>query len=176
VNRYAEIDALIRTTDEAFRATLHAALDGDRHAAREVLHGSAERRDLLAAAQRLLRARAWVPAPQRERELRFVVDVGHLGCLVDRLARHLVAGGDPIRLSPSRRMELAVLLDAGGRRFRQLADGPVGGSLDATYRGCAATLFEVADHAAHDRSTTVVLCGALAAGLLQASRHLASAA
>lgn len=176
MNRYADIDALLRTTDEAFAATLHAVLDGDRHAAAVVLHGSPQRRELLTTAQGALRARPWVPAPQLAHELRFVSEVGRLGGLVDRLARHVVAGGDPIRLSPSRRMEVAVLLDAGDRRFRQLIDGAVAGGLDPAYRGCAAALFEVADHASRDRSTTVVLCGALAAGLLQASRYAATAA
>lgn len=176
MNRYADIDSLINATDEAFQTALHALLDGDRHAARQVLHGSAQRRDLLAAAQDALRARAWVPAPQLGHELRFVAEIGHLGGLVDRLARHVVAGGDPVRLSPSRRMEVAVLLDAGERRFRHLADGAVAGGLDPSYRGCAAALFEVADRASRDRSVSIVLCGALAAGLLQASRCAAAVA
>ena len=176
VNRYADIDALIRATEEAFQATLHAVLDRDRHAAREVLRGSAHRRDLLLASQRTLRSRAWVPAPQLGQELRFVAEIGHLGGVVDRLARHVVAGGDPVRLSPSRRMEVAVLLDAGERRFRQLAEGAVAGGLDPSYRGCAAALFEVAERASRDRSMSIILCGALAAGLLQASRYAATAA
>ena len=176
VNRYADIDSLIRATDEAFQATLHAVLDGDRHAGRLVLHGSSQRRDLLAAARCALRARAWVPSPQLGQELRYVAEIGHLGGVVDRLARHVVAGGDPVRLTPSRRMEVAVLLDAGERRFRQLAEGAVAGGLDPSYRGCAATLFEVADRASRDRSISMALCGALAAGLLQASRCAAAAA
>lgn len=176
MNRYAEVDSLIRATDEAFRTTLHAVLDGDREAARQVLHGSAGRRRLVAGAQETLRARAWVPAPQVGHEVRFVAEIGHLGGLVDRLARHVVAGGDPTRLSPSRRMEVAVLLDAGERRFRQLGDGAVAGGLDPAYRGCTASLFAVADRASRDRSTTIVLCGALAAGLLQAARFAATAA
>lgn len=176
MNRYADIDTLIRSTDQAFRATLHAVLDGDRHAARMVLHGSSQRRDLLAAATDVLRARAWVPAHQVAKEVRFVAEIGHLGDLVDQLARHVVAGGDPVRLAPSRRMEVAVLLDAGERRFRQLAEGPIAGGLDSAQRGCAATLFEIVDRASQDRSISIVLCGALAAGLLQASRRASAAA
>ena len=69
-----------------------------------------------------------------------------------------------------------MLLDAGDRRLRQLADGPIGPALDPAYRGCGSALFEVADHAVHDRSATLVLCSELATTLLQASRHASRAA
>jgi hypothetical protein len=176
VDKPSEIDALLRSTDDAFRATLHAVLEGDRHAAREVLHGSAARRAVLIAAQDALRARSWVPAPQLANELQYVADVGRIGAIVDQVARHVVEGGERRPLTPARRMEVAVLLDAGGRRLHQLADGPVGPGLDPSYRGTGSALFEVADRGARDRSATVVLCAALAVTLLQASRHAARAA
>ncbi|HTW18325.1 MAG TPA: hypothetical protein VMF51_24590 [Nocardioides sp.] len=176
MNRYADVESLIRATDQAFQATLHAVLDGDRHGAREVLQGAAHRRGLVDTAQAALRARPWVPKPQLVAELRFVVEVGRLGDLVEDLARHVVSGSDPARLSPSRRLEVAALLDAGERRFHHLADGVIAGGLDPTYRGCAATLYAVADRAGRDHSATVELCGGLAAGLLRVSRYAAAAA
>jgi hypothetical protein len=172
----SHLAALLDSTGSAFGSTLHAALDDDRHAARDVLRGSAARRELLHAAQDAVRERSWVPAPQLANELQFVADIGRVGDLVDHLARHIVAGGDRRPLTPARRMEIAVLLDAGGRRLRQLADGPIGPGLDPSYRGCGSALFEVADRGARDRSATVVLCAALAVLLLQASRHAARAA
>ncbi len=176
MNNYAEIDHLLRTTSEAFRAALHAVLDGDKQAARDVLHRSAGRRALVTAARDTLTGRAWVPAPQLANELQFVADIGRVGELVDQLARQVVAGVEHEPLSPTRRLEVSVLLDAGTRRLRQLADGPIGPGLDPEYRGCGCALFEVADRGAHDRSSTMARCSALAATLLQASRHAARAA
>ncbi len=175
MNLHAEIDDLLRTTDDAFCATLHAVLDGDREAARTVLRGSAVRRSQVTAAQEALRARRWVPGPQLASELQYVADVAHVGDLLDALARRAVAGR-PGHLSPVQRMEVSVLLDAGSRRIRQLRERPAGPGLDPAYRGCGCALFEVADRAVRDRSVTIVLCADLAAALLQASRHAARAA
>jgi hypothetical protein len=174
VNFHAEIDDLLRSTDDAFRTTLHAVLDADEEAARGVLRGSAERRALLFTAQHALRRRRWVPAPQLASELQFVADIGRIGELVDALARRVIEGRRS--LGPVQRLEVSVLLDAGGRRLRQLRERPAGPGLDPAYRGCGCALFEVADRAARDRSMTVVLCADLAAALLQASRHAARAA
>lgn len=175
MNFHAEIDELLRTTDDAFRATLHAALDGDTEAAREVLRASAGRRRQVAMAQEALRGRRWVPAPQMASELQYVADIADVGDLLDALARRVVAGRGG-HLSPVQRMEVSVLLDAGTRRIRQLRERPAGPGLDPAYRGCGCALFEVADRAGRDRSMTVVLCADLAAALLQASRHAARAA
>lgn len=172
----ADLDALIRSTAGAFRAVLHAVLDEDAGSAREVLEGSAARRRLVAAAGEDLRAQPWVPAPQLGEQLQFVDDLGRVGDLVDRLARHVVAADDPVVLTPARRTEVAVLLDAGGRRLAQLLAGPSGPALDPAYRGCGSALFEVADHGGRDASVVVMCCGDLAAELLRASRHAARAA
>ena len=112
MNDYADIDTLLHTTDDAFCATLHAVLEDDRHAAREVLHGSAARRATLSAAQDSLRERTWVPGPQLANELQFVADIGRVGEVVDHLARHVVGGADRRPLTPARRMEVAVLCAA----------------------------------------------------------------
>ena len=171
-----DVALLLRATTHAFESALHAVLAGDKHAARQVLRGSTARRAALQAAQDTVRARAWVPLPTKVEHLQFVADLGRVGDLVDHLARNVVAGGDPHPLSPSLRMMLAVLLDAGGRRLRALADGPVGPGLDPAHRGCGRTLFEVADRGTHDSSRTAALCSATAVVLLQASRHAARAA
>jgi hypothetical protein len=175
----ADLDHLLRTTTGAFRDVLHAVLDADAALARVVLKGSAARRDLVRAASDDPRARPWVPAPQLGEQLQFVADVARVGDLVDELARHVVADDDPVSLTPARRMEVAVLLDAGGRRLQQpgrVLAGPSGPVMDPAYRGCGAALFEVADHGGRDASSVVETCGVLAAVLLQASRHATRAA
>jgi hypothetical protein len=172
----ADLDVLLRATDRAFCEALHAVLDDDVPRAREVLKGSAGRRRLAAAAADELRERPWVPAPQLAEQLQFVDDVRRIGDLVDHVARHVVAADDPVALTPSRRVEVTVLLDAGGRRLRQLQAGPAGPALDPGYRGCGAALFEVADHGGRDASAVIGCCGALAVLLLQASRHAMRAA
>ena len=174
MNLTSDHDRLLRSTEDAFSATLHALLDEDAHAARGVLRGSAPRRRLLAATQAAVREQRWVPGPQLGNELQYVADLGRVNQLVDVIARLVVAG--PPRLSPACRMEVAVLLDAGGRRLRQLQDGPVGPGLDPSYRGCGGALFEVADYGGRDASAVLQLCGAVAVTLLQASRHAARAA
>ncbi|WP_345455052.1 hypothetical protein [Nocardioides marinquilinus] len=176
MNITADLDVLLRSTDRAFREALHAVLDDDVPRAREVLRGSAGRRRLAAAAADELRSRPWVPAPQLTEQLQFVDDLRRIGDLVDHVARHVVAAEDPVALTPSRRTEVTVLLDAGGRRLRQLQAGPSGPALDPAYRGCGAALFEVADHGGRDASAVVGTCGALAVLLLQASRHAMRAA
>ncbi|NYG57275.1 hypothetical protein BJ980_000198 [Nocardioides daedukensis] len=171
-----DFDRALFSTADAFCDTLHAVLDEDLHRAREVLKGSAVRRRLVRAAVDSVRDQAWVPARQLNERLQFVDDVSRANALIDQLARRVVSRDDPVSLTPARRMEVAVLLDAGGRRLRQLADGPVGPALDPAYRGCGAALFEVADHGERDASLTIALCGALAVVLLQASRHATRAA
>ena len=172
----ADLVQLLRLTTTAFEASLHAALDNDKHAARDVLHASAERRAALAAAEESVRATAWVPMPTKAERLRFVADVGQIGDLVDELARHVVTGGDTRPLGATHRLTVAVLIDAGGRRLRQLADSPVGPGVDPANRGCGGALFEVADQGAHDSSMTAGLCSTMAVVLLEASRHAARAA
>jgi hypothetical protein len=174
VNHSSDHDRLLHSVTDALTDALHAVLDEDVHAARGVLRGSAARRRLLAATQATVRDQRWIPGPQLGNELQYVADIGRLSQLVDAVARVVVVG--PPTLSPAARMEVAVLLDAGSRRLRQLQDGPVGPGLDPSYRGCGGALFEVADHGARDRSTVLRLCAALAVTLLQASRHAARAA
>ncbi|QIG43844.1 hypothetical protein G5V58_14660 [Nocardioides anomalus] len=172
----ADLDALLRTTSAAFCDVLHAVLDDDVPRAREVLKGSATRRRLVATAGDDLRSHPWVPAPQLNDQLQFVDDIRRVGDLVDQLARHVVAADDRVAVTPARRMEVAVLLDAGHRRLHQLLAGPSGPAMDPAYRHCGAALFEVADHGGRDASVVVEACGALAALLLQASRHATRAA
>ncbi|MXG90555.1 hypothetical protein [Nocardioides flavescens] len=172
----ADLDHLLRETASAFRDVLHAVLDDDLGRARSVLAASAVRRDLARAATDELRARPFVPAPQLCAQLQFVADVSRVGDLVDDLARQVVRADDAVELTPARRMEVAVLLDAGGRRLQQLLAGPAGPVMDPAYRGCGAALFEVADHGGRDASSVVETCGVLAAVLLQASRHASRAA
>jgi hypothetical protein len=172
----ADLDALLRGTSQAFCDALRAVLDADPAQAREVLRGSAPRRRLVAAAGAELRSHPWVPAPQLVDQLRFVDDIGRVGDLVDQLARHVVAHDDPVELTAARRAEVAALLEAGHRRLHQLLAGPSGPALDPAYRHCGAALFEVADHGGRDSSVVVETCGALAALLLEASRHAMRAA
>lgn len=174
VNRFADVDALLRSTSQAFHATVRAALAGDRDHAAEVLAGAPARGELVRTASDSLRARTWVPAPQLRRELQFVAGIAHLASLIDQLADRVAAGGSQPP-SPWLTLELSVLLDTGDRRFRQLLDAGCTADLDPTYRGCAAALFEVVDHAAGDQSPTAALCGALATALLQVSRQAAAA-
>jgi hypothetical protein len=174
VNHSSDHDRLLHSTADAFTATLHALLDEDAHTARGVLRGSAPRRRLLAATQAVVREQHWAPGPQLGTELQYLADLGRVNQLVDVIARLVVTG--PPALTPAHCMEVAVLLDAGSRRLRQLQDGPVGPGLDPSYRGCGGALFEVADHGGRDASAVLQLCGALALTLLQASRHAARAA
>jgi hypothetical protein len=176
-----DLDLLLRSTHDAFHDALRSLLDGDRHVARRVLSGSAARRAAVSAAQVSLRGRWQEPMTGRDRprlvnELQFVADVGQVGRLVDHVARHVVAEGEPGTLTGTQRIDVETLLVAGERRLRQVADRSVGPSLDPVYRGCGGALFEVADRAARSRSTTATLCAALAVTLLQASRHAARAA
>lgn len=170
VNTSADLSHLLSSTTDAFGTSLHALLDADRHQARQVLRASLDRRTLAAETARACRDHAWVPAPQLHGELRYVADIARVGALCDDLAREIV-GSDSVRLLPTQRMEAAVLLDAGGQRLRQLADGAAGSASCHGYRRCGSALAEVADRGGRDRSTTMVLCGALAVVLLQASRH-----
>jgi hypothetical protein len=177
VNNHADLNRLLRCTTEAFQTVLRAVLDADRHAAREVLHGSAHRRALVEQTMHARAGHPWAPPPQVASELQFVSDIGEVGRLVDDLARQTAAAEDrELRLTPGQQMEVAVLLDAGSRRLRRLTDGLLGPGLSADDRGCGSALFEVADHEALDRAEVVVLCAALATTLLQATRHAARAA
>ncbi|WP_182526813.1 hypothetical protein [Nocardioides dongkuii] len=172
----ADLAQLLRSTMHAFDATLRATLAGDEHAAGEVLRGSGARRGEQSAAREAVLARTWVPGPTKAEQLEYVADLGCVGELVDELARHVVAGGDPHALSPTNQLTVAVLLDAGGRRLRQLADSPVGPFLQPSHLGCGKTLLEVADHGTHGGSPTAALCAGLAAVLLRATRHASRAA
>lgn len=173
----ADLDLLLRDVATAFRDVLRALLDDDRPGALLVLDRAGVRRAHAAAAREDLRSHPWVPSPQVAEQLGVVDDVERIGALVDSLARAVAAGDDPFDLTPARRMEVAVLLDAGGRRWRQLLAGPAGRVGDAAaYRECGAALFEVADHTAQDRSTRLAVCGELALLLLQTSRHAVRAA
>ena len=172
----ADLVQLLRLTTTAFESALHAVLDDDKRAAREVLRASADRRAARSAAQESVLANRWVPMPTKTERLRFVADVGQIGDLVDELARHVVTGGDTRPLCATHRLTVAVLIDAGGRRLRQLADSPVGPGVDPANRGCGGALFEVADQCGHDSSTTAGLCSTMAVVLLEASRHAARAA
>ena len=176
MNITADLDLLLRSTAGALRDALLAVLDDDVARARGVLHGSAARRRLVTSAEDDLRAHPWVPAPQLHAQLQFVADLGRVGELVDLVARHVVAADDPVVLTPARRVEVTALLEAGEARLRQLLVGPSGPAMDPAYRGCGTTLFQVVDHAGGDDSVVVGTCGALAAVLLQASRHATRAA
>jgi len=171
-----DLDLLLRETAGGFRDVLHAVLDEDPARARGVLLASSVRRELVRADSDELSARPWVPAPQLCAQLQFVADVARVGDLVDDLARQVVRADDAVELTPTRRMEVAVLLDTGGRRLRQLMAGPSAPVMDPAYRGCGAALFEVTDHGGRDASSLVETCGVLAAVLLQASRHASRAA
>ncbi|GAB3253169.1 hypothetical protein GCM10027425_12240 [Alteromonas gracilis] len=176
MNITADLDALIRTTSEDFRAALTAVLDQDVVPARVVLAGSERRRRLAEAAVEDLRAHPWVPAPQLGEQLRFVDDIVRLGEQVEELARTVVLDGVGAPLSASRREHVALLRDAGHRRLRQLLEGPRGPALDPEYRGCGAMLFEIVDHGDHEADVRLSRCCALAGLLLQASRHAMRAA
>lgn len=170
-----DLHDLLTSTTRAFEKTLHAVLDGDKPAARQVLRGSAGRRRTRAVVIDRIRTQPRAAMPRLLDELQFVADLGMVGDLIDQLARHVVGGGDTVPLSPARRMEVTVLLDAGARRLRQLDDALVPG-LEPDYRSCGNALREVAVRASTDRSATLALCAALAAALIHASRHASRAA
>lgn len=176
MNTIASVDHLLRSTTDAFHGALHAVLEDDVHRARQVLKDSATRRLLAETAGDAIRTHVLVPAPRLADQLQFVADITQVGRLVDELARQVVEAEDRLALSPTQRLEVAVLLDAGERRLRQLTEGPVGPSMDPAYRGCGSALFEVADHGGRDSSSVVMVCAALAVVLLQASRHATRAA
>ncbi|MBW9206351.1 hypothetical protein KV097_10375 [Mumia sp. zg.B17] len=173
MNRYADIDALLRSSSHAFHDAVRAALTGDREHAGAVLAGSQARHDLARAAEETLRERTWVPAPQLARELQLISGIVRVATVTDRLAAQVVMNPEPP--GPWLALELTVLLDTGDRRFRQLLDTGSTATLDPSSRGCAARLFEVADHSVGDASPTAALCGVLATALLQVSRQAAAA-
>jgi hypothetical protein len=172
-----DLDSLARATGRAFDAVLRALLGRDKHTAREVLRDSAARRLLAASAKESLRTSA-VPAQAVADQLKLVTDIGRIGQIIDHLARRVLDDGDPVSLSPTARLEVAVLLDAGGCRLRELTEWSRthGLGADPAHRRSGSALFEVADRACHDPSVSMRLCAGLAVTLLQASRHAARAA
>lgn len=169
-------EELLRSTTRTFEKVLRAVLDGDKAAARQVLRGSSGRRKAEAAVSDLVRANESVPMRHRMSELQFVADIGHVGDLLDQLARHVIGGGDSIPLDPARRKEITGLLDAGSCRLRQLTIGPHCSGTESRYLICGSSLREVATRGSRDRSATLALCSALASTLLKASCHAARAA
>ncbi|WP_122817426.1 hypothetical protein [Nocardioides pantholopis] len=176
MNRYAEIDALLRSTHQAFLTSLHAVLEADRGSAAAVLAGARLRQAQVADAEAALRRRAWVPAPQLARELAFVAGIARLGAATDRLAAHTAGADAAPAPSPALSRELTALADAGDRRFRQLIAGASGGGPNRFDQGCARALFEIADHSSLAAAPVVELCAGVAIALLDVGRQAQAAA
>lgn len=161
---------LIRATSVCFDGALLALLHGDKHAARDALHGSASRRVLVISLRDAVHEATAIPDEAMADRLALVSDMGRIGQLSDHLARRSVAEAVDTHLSASARLQVATLLDAGGTRLRRMAEGVVPGATPA-HRRSSTALLEVADHACRDRNVTMKLCAGLAITLLQASGH-----
>lgn len=185
---HADLTLLVHATNEAFESALSALLHRDSSVAREVLHGASVRRDLVSASRESARANDHTSPYTRAEQLELVGDLARIGELAEFVSRRVLEGGEPSTLTPAGRLEVSVILDAGGSRLRGLADdlggpGPdpayaagSGRRFDSSHPSSVVALFDVIDRASRDRSVTMRLCAAMAVTVLTASRHAARAA
>jgi hypothetical protein len=119
--------------------------------------------------------------------LQFISDLGHVGDLVDILARQTAAATGPRRVPNVLRHDVMTVGRVGAHRIRRLAEGLSGPAMDPGYLRAGCELRAVMDHltglagsrsvaTCADRLTTGAVCSALAESVLTASRHAGLAA
>jgi hypothetical protein len=186
-----DLERLAILTAGALEAAAEAALSGNGAAARRVLRRSSARKTARFSAEARVR-QGLAQCPPRTGNLRavastlqFIADLGHVGDLVDILARQTAAGPRPV--PHPLRHDLMTVGRVGAHRIRRLAEGLSGPAMDPGYLRAGCELRAVMDHltglagsrsvaTCADRVTTGAVCSALAESVLTASRHAARAA
>ena len=188
-----DLERLAILTADALEAAAEAALSGNSAAARRVLRRSSARKAARASAE--ARARPGLAlCPPRTGNLRavastlqLIADLGHVGELVDILARQTAAPSGPRRVPQVLRRDVMTVGGVGAHRIRRLAEGISGPAMDPGYLRAGCELRGVVDHLtglegnratarAADPVMTATVCSALAECVLTASRHAARAA
>jgi hypothetical protein len=187
------LERLAILTADALEAAAEAALSRDATAARRVLRRSGARKSAKASAEARVR-QGLAQCPPRTGNLRavastlqLIADLGHLGDLVDILARQTTDPSGPRRVPPALRRDVMTVGGVGAHRIRRLAEGIPGPAMDPGYLRAGCELRAVLDHLtgleenrgrAHAANPVMAgtLCSALAEGVLTASRHAARAA
>lgn len=188
-----DLERLAILTADALEAAAEAALSGNGAAARRVLRRSGARKAAEISAEARVR-KGLAQCPPRTGNLRavastlqFIADLGHVGDLVDILARQTAATTGPRRVPHVLRRDVMTVGRVGAHRIRRLAEGLSGPAMDTGYLRAGCELRAVVDHltgpagsrsatSSADRVTTGAVCSALAEGVLTASRHAARAA
>ncbi len=181
-------------TADALEAAAEAAIAGDPAAARRVLRRSSARKAAKISAEARVRT-GLAQCPPRTGNLRavastlqLIADLGHVGDLVDVLARQTAATTRPRAVPQLLRHDVSTVGRVGAHRIRRLAEGLHGPAMDPDYLHDGCELRGVVDHLtglAGSRSVapradrvvrTGTVCRALAESLLTASRHAGRAA
>jgi hypothetical protein len=188
-----DMERLAYLTADALEAAVEAALAGDRVAARRVLRRAGVRKAARAAADARVR-RGLAQCPPRTGNLgavastlQFIAELGHIGDLVDTLARNTVVGDLRCPVPQVLRRDVMTVGRAGAQRIRQLAEGLPSPAMDAGYLRTGRELRAVVDHvdglaggghaaSGRGRATAATASGALAEAVLVASRHAARVA
>lgn len=188
-----DLERLAILTADALEAAAEAALSRDVAAARRVLRRSSARKAARASAEARVR-QGLAQCPPRTGNLRavastlqLIADLGHVGDLVDILARQTAAPSGPRHVPQALRRDVMTVGGVGAHRIRRLAESISGPAMDPGYLRAGCELRAVVDHltglagsrsAARcvDRVTTGAVCSALAEGVLAASRNAAHAA
>ena len=119
--------------------------------------------------------------------LQLIAALGHIGDLIDTLARHIVAGDLPRPIPQVLRRDVTTVGRAGAHRLRQLAEGLPTPAMDAGYLNAGSELRAVVGRLANlgcglgpvsgpGRAMAPAAFAALAEAVLVASRHAARAA
>jgi hypothetical protein len=186
-----ELERLALLTADGLEAAIHAALAGDRTAARRVLRKAAQRRSAKAAAEARVRQRL-ADCPPRSGNMVFsamqlIAELGHVGDASDALAWHAATGKSAQSVPLPLESDVVTLGRAGARRIRLLAEGLPRPAMDSAYRQDGYALRAIVDRrtghsrdrqtsTGHGRMTVGAICGALAEAVLMASRFAARAA
>lgn len=188
-----DLERLAILTADALEAAAVAALSRDAAVARRVLRRSGARKSARSSAEARVR-QGLAQCPPRTGNLRAVAstlqllaDLGHVGDLVDILARQTAATSGPRLVPQGLRRDVMTVGEVGAHRIRRLAEGISGPAMDPGYLRAGCELRAVVDHLtglegnrattrAADPVMTATLCRALAEGVLTASRHAARAA
>lgn len=188
-----DVERLALLTADALEAAVEAALSSDVVAARRVLRRSGTRKLAMSAAETRVR-QGLARCPPRTGNLRavantlqLIADLGHVGDLVDIVARQTAAPGGPRGVPQALRHDMKTVGEVGAQRIRRLAEGLCGPAMAPGYLRAGCELRAVVDHltgregiraqaSAASPVTTAAVCSALAEGVLNASRHAARAA
>ncbi|WP_426242056.1 hypothetical protein [Nocardioides sp. LHG3406-4] len=181
-------EKLLRLTAQAWSDALAALLDSDPDAARRVLRGSRARRSAVGAAQTYVRREVAIGEVhghclvQAFNSLQLVADISHIEDLLIHLARRVLAHRES--LPAPDQPDVDALRRAGAHRLNDLADGLSTPVMDSDYLLCGCELIDVLERLVQriqepgstSHGTSAGLCVALAASLLEASRHATRAA